>query len=228
MPDTHVAVARTPLHHWHAARGARFADQDGWQVVAAYSSAEPKAAGARAGLGLADVSAGAKLSLRGPAVSSLVASLVPESAALRPRGVAGVRDEKALLCRLTEDHLLVLASTAILSPRLARLGEGQAVVRTDVTSAYASFELIAPQLEVILSWLTDLDVTHEVLPANSCAETGLAGVEAVLVRSGQRSLPAMRILVAWDVGEYIWERILNAGGEVPVVPVGLEALALVS
>jgi len=75
MSDTHSAVARTPLHSWHQARGAHFVDRDGWQVVAAYSSANPEAAAAHAGLGIADISAFAKFSLRGAGVPSLAAAL---------------------------------------------------------------------------------------------------------------------------------------------------------
>ena len=103
-------MARTPLHHWHHAHGARFVDRDGWQVVAAYSSADPEAAAARAGLGLADVSAFAKISLRGRGVSAFVASYAPDSPALNQRGVASLPSESVLACRLTDDHLLLLAS----------------------------------------------------------------------------------------------------------------------
>jgi hypothetical protein len=61
-------VARTPLHHWHAAHGARFADLDGWQVVAGYGALEREVAAARGGLGLADISAFKKINLHGPGV----------------------------------------------------------------------------------------------------------------------------------------------------------------
>jgi len=39
-------------------------------------------------------------------------------------------------------------------------------------------------------------------------------------------LPALRIAVSWDVGEYVWERILDAGADVPITPLGMDALAL--
>ena len=102
MPDTRTPVARTPLHHWHHAHGARFIERDGWQVVAAYRGAEPEAAAAQAGLGLADVSSFAKVSLRGPGVRAAVPSLAP--------GSVGFPGESVLACRLTDDHLLLLAS----------------------------------------------------------------------------------------------------------------------
>jgi len=224
MPAPRHPVARTPLHHWHAAHGAQFTELDGWQVVAAYSDAEQEAKAARAGLGLADVSAFAKISLRGTGVSSVVQALVPDSAALHPRGVARLPCEAALACRLADDHLLLLAATpsaTALSQRLAGLPEGRPLVQTDVTSAYAGFEVLGPRLDELLRRLTHQDVRPTALPMNSCAETALAGVEALLVRSAEGPV---RIYVGWDLGEYVWERLLEAGREVPITPVGLEAL----
>ncbi len=198
MPDMRSSVARTPLHEWHRARGARFA--------------------ARAGFGLADVSAFAKLSLRGAV-----------GASPGPRGVAVLAGDSGLACRLTHDHLLLLGSTmavADLSPSMTAVPEGRGVVPTDVTSTYAGFELIGPRLEELLRRLTHLDVGPAALPSGSCAETSFAGVEALLVRPPGRSLPALRVYVGWDLGEYVWERMTDAGRDVPIGPLGLEALAL--
>ncbi len=222
MPDTHNPVARTPLHHWHHAYGARFVDRDGWRVVAAYSSAEPEAASARARAGLADISAFAKISLRGRGGRAVLPTLAPG-------GVAHPGDS-ALACRLTDDHLLLLASAPIMPASIQRLDESHngTAVRTDVTSAYAGFELVGPEVVGLLRRLTHLDVGPAPLPVNSCAETALAGIEALLVRLDRRSLPALRVYVAWDLGEYAWERIIEAGRAVSVAPLGLEALALLS
>lgn len=223
MPDTRTPVARTPLHDWHHAHGARFVERDGWQVVAAYSGADPEAAAARAGLGLADVSAFAKVSLRGRGVRAAVPSLAP--------GRVGLPGESVLACRLTDDHLLLLASAPTAPPLFQRLAEshdGAPLVRTDATSAYAGFEIIGPHLEGCLRRLTHLDVRPAALPVNCCAETALVGVEGLLVRLDRGPLPALRVYVAWDLGEYVWERIVAAGGDVPVTPLGLEALALLA
>src|SRR5262249_18123709 len=146
-------VARTPLHHWHAAHGARFADRDGWQVVAAYSGAEREAEAARAGLGLADVSAFAKVSLRGPGVPALVRSLVADGAARHRGGGAAVAGGVALACRLREAHLLLLSAgvtATALNQRLAGLPGSEPMVQTDATSAYAGFWVLGPRLEEFL------------------------------------------------------------------------------
>src|SRR5439155_6780002 len=157
-----------------------------------YTEAPREAAAARAGLAVADISAFAKVSLRGAGVAPLVQSLLPDSPAQRPRGVASLPGEPALACRLTEDHLLLLASPPA-AVTVRAVPEGQSVVRTDVTSAYAGFEVFGPRLDELLCRLTHLDLRPASFPVSSCAETALAGVEALLVRSAERSLPALRI-----------------------------------
>jgi sarcosine oxidase subunit alpha len=216
-----VVLARTPLHSWHAARGARFDDRAGWQVVAGYAGAQAEAEAARSGLGLADVSAFAKVSLRGPGVSALA----PGGAALRLLGVTALPPGPALACRLTEDHMLLLASSpdaAALDRHLIGLGDDRALVRTDVTSAFAGFWLLGRSLEELLRRLTHLDVGPAALPPGSCAETALAGVEALLVRPAA----GVQINVGWDVAEYVWERLLEAGRAWRITPVGWDALDL--
>jgi sarcosine oxidase subunit alpha len=220
-----MPVARTPLHHWHASHGARFTNREGWQVVTAYGEAEREAAAARAGLGLADISASAKVSLRGAGVPPLVQSLLPDSAAQRPGGVASLPGKSALACRLTEEHLLLLATppTAI---TLRAVPEGQSVTPMDMSSAYAGFTLLGPHLEECLCRLTHLDLRAASIPVNACAETALAGVEALVVRLAGQALPTLFIYVPRDVGEYVWERLLEAGRDGPIMPVGLDALRL--
>src|SRR5689334_13971005 len=103
MLTDRAPVARTPLDAWHAAHGAQFTDRAGWRVVARYTDPDAEAEAARAGLGVADVSAFAKLSLRGPGVPTLALA-----GAAPPRGVVRLPSGRGLACRLTEDHLLLL------------------------------------------------------------------------------------------------------------------------
>jgi sarcosine oxidase, subunit alpha len=217
-------VGRTPLHHWHAGHGARFAERDGWQVVSCYGKVEREVEAARASLGLADVSARAKISLRGPGVQDLARSLVPDGAALGPRGVVHVPEWSALACRLTDAHLLLLGSSSAIS--LGTRLDGLPLLRTDTTSAHAAFWVVGPRCDELLGRLTHLDVRAARFPVQSCAETALAGVEALLVRTAELSLPSMRVYVPWDLGEYVWERMMEAGQEHGLTPLGMEALGL--
>jgi sarcosine oxidase subunit alpha len=223
MTSVAVPVARTPLHAWHQAHGARFREEDGWLVVSAYSGAESEAASARAGLGMADISACAKFAWLRPGVSALARSLLADGADLPCGKVAAIPGESGLACRLTDDHLLLLYGGP--TPRRRDL-PGATAVATDVTSAYAGFALIGPRLEEYLRRLTHLDVRPTAFPPGSCAETPFGGVEALLVRPPAGSLPTLQVLVAWDLGEYVWERMLDAASDVPITPLGLGARAI--
>ena len=80
--------------------------------------------------------------------------------------------------------------------------------------------LLGPRVEDLLRRLTHIDVRPAAFPDNSCLETSLAGVEALLVRTRG----AMRLLVPWDLGEFAWERLLEAGHDLAIGPLGLDAL----
>lgn len=220
---------RLPLHHWHVAHGAAMTACDGWQVPATYPGVQRNAAG----LELADLSAFAKASLRGPGVPDLTRAWLGATAAAKPLGVATLPGN-VHVCRLTEDHVLLLAN----SPRLdLRLGDfelrlsalefecqivNKSAVVANVTSAYAGFALIGTPIEEMLRQLTGLDVSAAAFPINTCAQTSFSGMSALLIRNQETEKPSMRIYVPSDLGEYVWERLMETGRHWTVAPLGLE------
>jgi aminomethyltransferase len=183
-------------------------------------------------VGLADLSAFVKISLLGPEIPALQQALLGTGSKPVPRSAFSFEaGGPVLACRLTDDHLLLLAdntSAPELQDRLSNLPESQSVLQYNVTSAYAGFALIGPHTEAVLRRLTALDVEETAFPAGTCAETGVAGVHALLVRPAGSSLPAVRAYVAWDLGEYVWERLLEAGDGLGLLPLGLEAFRLLT
>jgi glycine cleavage system aminomethyltransferase T len=214
--------ARTPLHAWHAAHGADFTTRDGWLLPAAYPALDTA-------LALADVSAFVKISFLGRGVTALTRALVGDGPANHPRGVSMLSVAgPALACRLTDDHLLLLTSTTDLTAverHLAPLRQLPAVVQADVTSAHAAFHLVGAAVDKVLSRLTALDMQPSALPLGCCAETGLAGVQALLVPAADYGRPGVRICVGWDLAEYVWGRLLEEGHPWKITALGLTALA---
>ncbi len=214
LPSAGKARAHTPLHHWHLARSAQMGEFAGWQIPLVYSTVAEEVAAARSGAALADVSAFLKYSLLGPAVLAFLEASLPGTAALRPRGVSWLPERKALACRLTTDHLLLLAmdmQADALAPQLTRADLFPGLVRQEVTAAHAAFWLCGPQMEEVLAGLTALDISPTALPEGACAETGLVGVPALLVRVPELAVPSVLLCVGWEVGEYVWERLLEGG-----------------
>jgi aminomethyltransferase len=198
-------------------------------VPVAYAGVESETAVVQTGLGLADVSAFAKLSCLGAGITRLVQMLQGGGSGPSVRGVGTLPiPGRGLACRLTDEHLFLIARTADPAPlRQAHrnLPAELAVTETDATSAFAGFCLVGRDGEALLRRLTALDLSAA-LPAGSCAETGLAGVHALLVRPPEEFPPAFHVYAAWDLAEYLWERILDAGRPSGVVPLGWEALGV--
>jgi heterotetrameric sarcosine oxidase gamma subunit len=178
------------------------------------------------GTGLVDLSALAKWSVRSRGVAGLTHALVENSAPAKPGGVALLNfGSRVLACRLTDDQLLLIALTthaAELHDRLAVLAQEFPIVHNDVTSAQATFCLLGPRIEDVLCQLTAFAVGRSAFPSGSCAETSLAGVYVLLVRPPGMASDMVFIAVAWDVAEYVWERLLDAGRSQGIEPVGLE------
>lgn len=214
-------LARTPFWHWQAKHQARFVDVDGWQVAGSFRGSEEEVAAARAAVGITDLSAFAKLSLRGAGVSALAR----EGRSAQPRGLASFGSaEPALACRLNPDYLLLLASgpsLVTLEKHRQVLGQSGRVVASDETSAYAGFALLGPRTEELLRRVTAFDIAS--LNDESCAETKVAGVHGLLLRAAPLSVPSVRLYVSWDLGEYVWETLFEMGHALGLVPMGLEA-----
>jgi len=247
LEESGLPVGRMPLAHWHMQHGARFDEINLWQVPAVYTDENSEVAAARTGLAIADISFITKVMLRGAGVAELTQSLMGDSPAGKPGGVAPLTIDKSILaCRLHADQLLLLGSPIgndkleqILSTAVQEKDEGapasltrwfpsRRLLKVDVTSSFACFWLLGPHIDELLRQLTHFDITtlgvRQPPEQESCAETGLVGVPATLVRPSIPALPSMRVLVGWDVAEYVWEELFRAGQARKISPLGMDGL----
>jgi sarcosine oxidase gamma subunit len=126
---------------------------------------------------------------------------------------------------LAEDRLLLLGSTTNLDSLQQHLTciRGQfSILEYDAASAYACIGLVGPHTREILSSLTFLDVSEASLPPGSCAETSVAGIPTLLV-CPPNSASTIQCLVGWDLAEYFWERLLEAGSRCGLTAMGSNA-----
>src|SRR5262249_60030344 len=68
----HHLVRRTPLHHWHAAHGARWMDAGQWKRPESYGDPADEVRAVRTVVGLIDVSTLGKIEVRGPDAAALL------------------------------------------------------------------------------------------------------------------------------------------------------------
>lgn len=219
-PATQSLVHRSSLHEWHVAHGARFAESNGWLLPRAYGNPGDEADAARNRVGLADISAQAKWSLRGRGVPAVAVTLGIAS----PCSVAMLADGSNMACRLTEESLLIFSSTTHFVESNARFPSPPDVLRIDVTCAYAGLAVVGKDADTLVGRLTALDITPRAFPQGACAETELAGVQTLLIRPPAARIDEISVYVAWDVGEYVWERLCETGANLGLTPIGFEAL----
>jgi glycine cleavage system aminomethyltransferase T len=206
-------------------------EKDSWQIPAVYSSVERETQAARTGLALADVSAWARISYRGREVGPFARALCGDGPVSKPRGVWDFEaGDRILGCRLTDDHLLLLAFTtdpAALNDRLTAYPPGPGLFRTDATTTYAGFCLMGGGADEVLRLLTPLNLSETAFPPGHWAETGLAGVHSLLVRPAGHVPSSVLIHVGWDLAEYVWDCLLSAAPDIsPLGWEGLRALGL--
>ncbi len=240
-PDPKV-MARSPVHYWHRAHSARMTAAENWEAPAVYTDVAQEIAAARAGLGLADISSWAKISVLGAGVADLTRSLLGEAGSSKSasfilpsaHGSQPLVNGPVLACRLTEEHLLLLASGPRLELHLpdfagsvsalefeAQYPAGKLLV-DNITSTFAGFSLVGNHIEALLRHLTALDVSARALPVGTCAQTSLAGVPALLMPSPELQVPSMRIYASWDLGEYLWEELVETGQAWNLTLLGLD------
>jgi heterotetrameric sarcosine oxidase gamma subunit len=190
-------VLRTPMEHAHRAAGAALIESDGWRI-AEYGGGD----GAQAWV--ADVSHTAKLEVRGgrEVVDAASPGLEHGQAAL---------DDGVWTLRLTPSRALVLAP-------FGRLGElrGRLAGAIDMTSVLAAIAIGGPRVRELFARTSALDVRPRSFPDSACMAGSVARCPAVVLNEGG---DRFRILVGWELGEYLWETVLDAGAPIGVTAV---------
>ena len=226
---TPAAVRLSAMYRRQLAQHATFKDEAGWRVADLYTSADGEAAAARRGVGLHDASATGKLGVRGGDLEPLVTALTGRERP--PVGRASrveIHGAAALLCRLAADELLLLTrpgDLASVESMVAKTAEtvGCAHV-TDLTSAFAAVDLIGPRVIALLERLLPLDLSEAAAPPLAVVQGELARVHAIVLRWDGR-LPAFRIMVAREHGEFVWDSLRDAGHDLGLTLVGAAARA---
>ena len=202
------------LYRSHLALGARWVEEGEWRLPESFADPEWEALRVRQGVGLQDVSAIGKLDLKGRDGERLLAGLAPQ-------------DHLSVL-RLTPDQILILTlpgrqgQVALGLLQILSRTPGCAHV-TDVTGALSAFALVGPGAREVLAKLTSLDLPPDAFPNGACAQGGLAKVHVLIHREDWDQLPAYRLLLGRELGEYGWEAIQKAGASLGLVPFGLAA-----
>lgn len=227
------ASRATPLLSRHVALGARMIDFAGWRMPVQYTSILEEHRAVRERAGLFDLSHMGELFVDGPdAAAALASAIVTDPASLEvgrahysmiclPDG--GVIDD-LIVYRLADDQFLVVANAsnaAVVSDALAERLDGSRSILDDRSLATALVAVQGPAARGILGPLTDVRLAD--LRYYAIAEGTVAGIQALVARTGYTGEEGFEIFVDGAAAGELWDVLLATGAPAGLVPVGLGA-----
>jgi aminomethyltransferase len=221
----------TALDAVHRSLGATMTDCAGWDMPLRYGSERDEHTAVRTRAGLFDLSHMGEITVTGPDAARLLDYALVGNIG----GVAVGRARYTMICqedggilddlivyRLGDDTYLVVANASnaqtVLDALTARAAGFDAAVRDD-RDAYALLAVQGPESPGILKALTDADLDglkyYAGLPGT------VAGVPALIARTGYTGEDGFELFVEPRHAEQLWQALTEAGAGVGLVPCGL-------
>ncbi|MDX2705200.1 glycine cleavage system aminomethyltransferase GcvT [Streptomyces sp. PA03-6a] len=222
---------RTALDALHRALGATMTDFAGWDMPLRYASERDEHTAVRTRAGLFDLSHMGEITVTGPAagealdhalvghISALAVGRARYTMICAPDG--GILDD-LIVYRLGDQEYMVVANASnaqvVLDAVTERAAGFDAAVRDD-RDAYALIAVQGPESPGILESVTDADLDglkyYAGLPGT------VAGVPALIARTGYTGEDGFELFVAPADAEKLWQALTEAGADAGLVPCGL-------
>ncbi|MEV6393231.1 glycine cleavage system aminomethyltransferase GcvT [Streptomyces sp. NPDC051907] len=226
-----TAPRLTALDALHRSLGATMTDFAGWDMPLRYASERDEHNAVRTKAGLFDLSHMGEITVTGPqAVALLDYALVGNISTVgtgRARYThicqedGGIVDD-LIVYRLGETEYMVVANAGnaqiVLDALTARAAGFDAEVRDD-RDAYALIAVQGPESPGILKSLTDADLDN--LKYYAGLPGTVAGVPALIARTGYTGEDGFELFVEPQHAEKLWQALTEAGAPAGLIPCGL-------
>ena len=224
-------VRRTPLNAAHRRRGGRMVEFAGWDMPVYYTGILEEHRAVRERAGLFDVSHMGEVEVRGAgAVAACQRIVTNDVAKLAPGGAqygvlclpsGGIVDD-VIYYRLGDDRILFCVNASNQQKDFEWIRDNARDVEViDRSADFAQLALQGPSAERILQPLTPVEL--HALRAFFAVQATVAGVPALISRTGYTGEDGFELYVAPERAEALWERLLDDGASEGLVPVGLGA-----
>lgn len=231
--DPTLPAHASPLAERHRQLGAKVTSFGGWEMPLQYAGILEEHRAVRERAGLFDLSHMGELFIEGPAAGeALATALVSEP----PRLAIG-RAQYSLICapdggilddlivyRLAEDRFMVVANAgnaALVSDLLAQRVAPFRAILDDRSLATALCAVQGPRALEVVGPLTDLDLDS--IHYYGIAEGSVAGIPALVARTGYTGEDGFEIFVDTGRAIELWDALTLAGRPVGLAPIGLGA-----
>jgi len=242
-------MRRLPLHQWHLEAGAVMEDHGGWLRAACYPrEGEPEeqairreALVARSGVTLFDSSSLGKIEVRGPDAARFLNRMYINNVETLKTGRIrygmmlsenGIIADDGVFARLAEDFFLVSTSSAGTAEVFLAFEEWLQtewpdldVVVNNATTQWATLTVSGPQARAVTgALLPGTDLSAERFPHMSALEGELDGIPYRLMRVSFTGELSFELSVPANYALAVWRGLLEAGAEMKIAPLGIEAL----
>ncbi|MFB8114537.1 glycine cleavage system aminomethyltransferase GcvT [Streptomyces sp. NPDC055962] len=226
-----AAPRLTALDALHRSLGATMTDFAGWDMPLRYASERDEHNAVRTRAGLFDLSHMGEITVTGPQAAAFLGfALVGNIATVgvgRARYTMIVAEDGGILddlivYRLGDTEYMVVANAGnaqlVLDTLTERAGGFDAEVRDD-RDAYALIAVQGPDSPAVLKSVTDADLDglkyYAGLPGT------VAGVPALIARTGYTGEDGFELFVAPAHAEQLWKALTEAGAPYGLIPCGL-------
>lgn len=227
-------LKRTPLHARHVAHQARMVPFAGWEMPVEYSGVTDEHVAVRTRAGLFDVSHMGEIEVAGNDALAAVQHMTSNDASKLRLGQAqysglmtpdGTFVDDLLVYRLEDSHFLFVVNAANIAKayrwikdRISGFGDAVAV---NTSNRYALLAIQGPAAREILQQLTAVDLSALKYYWFTTGE--VAGVKAIVSRTGYTGEDGFELFVPPASAEHVWSSLVRAGEPTGLIPAGLGA-----
>ncbi|HOG18207.1 MAG TPA: glycine cleavage system aminomethyltransferase GcvT [Syntrophales bacterium] len=229
-------MQKTPLYENHLRLGAKIVDFSGWAMPVQYTNVIDEHQATRGQAGLFDICHMGEFEVRGPRAFDLLQHVMSRDLSKQAVGQiklsvmtnerGGILDDVTVY-RLQETSYMVVTNAGTREKDLAWIrkqreaGGFSDVAIEDISDRTGKLDLQGPRSREILQPLVPADLAS--LPYFFAFRTAVAGVSAIVSRSGYTGEDGFEIYAAADRIFALWDSLLAAGGPFGMKPVGLGA-----
>ncbi len=227
-------LKKTSLFPLYEKYGGKIVEYAGWAMPVEFSGLVPEHKAVRTAAGLFDVSHMGEIEVRGAEAEDFLQYLLTNDiAAMEDNQViytfmcyenGGVVDD-LLVYKYTKDHFLLVVNAANMEKDydwICKLQGDYKVEIINISDVTSEVALQGPAAEKILARLTDADIKN--LPSfYLMRDVDVAGANCLISRTGYTGEDGFEIYLSHEDAPKVWEKILEAGEEFGILPVGLGA-----
>jgi aminomethyltransferase len=226
-----TSLKRTPLYDAHVKAGARMVEFGGWEMPVQYTGIIEEHRRVRSAVGLFDVSHMGEFEVEGPAALAALQSVTTNDVSalevgqvqysLFPYPEGGLVDDLTVY-RLADQHFMVTVNASNIDKDWAWVTTQASGARwKNVSGDTGLIAVQGPRAEDLVAGLSPVNVRE--IGYYRFAIGTVAGVRALISRTGYTGEDGFELYVPWRETPRVWNALMDAGRSMDVAAIGLGA-----